>query len=125
MRKTLALPAALLALTAVAVPAASAAPARAAGPPTVILTTTAGGKSYDTTKLTAPAGRQFLLAFRNTTRQQHNVSLEQGELEYGATLTIRKGSTSSIFILRKGVYHFYSSIGNDENAGMSGTLVVK
>ena len=125
MRNTLALAAALLALSAVAVPAAFAAPARLAGPPTVILTTSANGKSYDTKKLTAPAGKQFLLVFRNMTKQQHNVSLEQGELEYGATLTIARGSTSSIFTLKKGVYHYYSSIGNDEHAGMSGTLTVK
>jgi len=103
---------------------ASAATARVATPPPTVTIATAGGH-YNVKSLSAPAGTPFLLVFRNLTAKQHNVSLEQGELEYGATLTIGKGSTASMFTLKKGTYHFYSSVGNDENTGMSGTLTVK
>ena len=96
----------------------------AAAPPTVTLTATSA-TSYDKKTLTAPAGREFLLVFKNTSTKMHNVSLELTELEYGATLTIAKGTTATIFTLKKGKYHFYSSVGKDETAGMSGTLTVK
>lgn len=127
MRKAfglLVLPAAV-ALAAVFVSAVAAAPARVTtGPPTVTLTATSG-TSYSQKKLTAPAGTEFLLVFKNQTTKKHNVSLELGELEYGATLTIGKGTAATIFNLKKGTYHFYSSVGKDETAGMSGTLTVK
>ena len=125
MRKTLAL---LVVPAAVAVfaSAAAASPAGvAAAPPTVTLTATNTGTSFKQTKLTAPAGKEFLLLFKNLSTKRHNVSLELGELEYGATLTIGKSSTATIFTLKKGVYHYYSSVGKDETAGMSGTLTVK
>lgn len=126
MRNLLALLVVASVLAVASASAASASPAGiAAAPPTVTVTAPSGGSRYDTKTLTAPAGKQFLLVFKNLTTRQHNVSLEQGELEYGATLTIGKGSTASIFTLKKGVYHFYSSVGNDENVGFSGTLTVK
>jgi plastocyanin len=78
---------------------------------------------YDVTSLTAPAG-QITIVFTNDSTHQHNVSLEQGETEYGATVTIGPGATSTIFTLKKGSYHFYSSYGNDEDHGMSGTLKI-
>ncbi len=109
----------------VASQSAFAAARTSASPPTVTVATSASGMGYTAKTLSAPAGTQFLLVFTNHTSKQHNVSLEQGELEYGATLTIGKGTTASIFTLKKGTYHFYSSVGNDENTGMSGTLIVK
>ena len=113
------------AVAAVFVSGVAAAPARvSAGPPTVTLTAT-NGKSYSGSKITAPAGKEFLLVFKNQTTAKHNVSVELGELEYGATLTIGKGTTATIFTLKKGVYHYYSSVGKDETAGMSGTLTAK
>jgi plastocyanin len=115
----------LSAVTVVSVSAAVASSARVAAPPTVTLSAAKSGTSYDTKALTAPAGREFLFVFRNLSTKKHNVSLELGELEYGATLTIGKGTTATIFTLKKGVYHFYSSVGKDETAGMSGTLTVK
>jgi plastocyanin len=125
MRKTLAI-LALTAVSAASVSAAVAAPVRVnAGPPTVTLVASKTGTSYDKKTLTAPAGKEFLLVFKNLSTKRHNVSLELGELEYGATLTIGKGTTATILTLKKGTYHFYSSVGKDETAGMSGTLVVK
>lgn len=78
---------------------------------------------YDVSALTVPAG-QITIVFTNDSSHQHNVSLEQGETEYGATVTIGPGATSTILTLKKGTYHFYSSYGTDENRGMSGTLKV-
>lgn len=125
MKRTLALPM-LLALVALAGTLAATSSARpAAGPPQIKIRTGTTGFSFDAKKLSAPAGTEFLLVFTNRTTQKHNVSIEFGELEYGATLTIGKGSTATIFTLKKGVYHFYSSVGNDENKGMSGTLTVR
>ena len=124
MRKILAL-LVLSAVTAASVSVATASPTRSAAPPTVTLTATKTGTKYDKKTLTAPAGTEFLLVFKNLSTQRHNVSLELGELEYGATLTIGKATTATIFTLKKGVYHFYSSVGKDETHGMSGTLIVK
>lgn len=99
--------------------------ASAGAPVDVVVSALANGKGYNTKKLTAPAGTQFLLVFKNQTTKQHDVALEQGELEYGATVQTGKGTVSAIFTLKKGTYHFYSSVGNDENVGFSGTLIVK
>ena len=64
--------------------------------------------------------------FTNDSIAPHNVSLEHnGEFEYGATLTIRKGATTSFLTLAKGTYHLYSSVGRDEDKGMAATLVIK
>jgi len=126
VRSLLAPLAVVAALSAVGVAGAAAAPTHvAAGPPAVTVTAEKAGTSYNSKALTAPAGKEFLLVFKNLSTKKHNVSLELGELEYGATLTIGKSSTASIFTLKKGVYHFYSSVGNDETKGLSGTLTVK
>ena len=119
---------ALSTVAAIAVATASASPKATlavAAPPTVTLTAAKTGMSYDKKTLTAPAGTEFLLVFKNLSTKKHNVSLELGELEYGATPTIGKATTATIFTLKKGVYHFYSSVGKDETGGMSGTLTVK
>ena len=117
----------LAVVSAVAVSAATASGkhAGAAPPPSVTISATKSGTGYDKKTLTAPAGKEFLLVFKNASTARHNVSLELGELEYGATLTIGKGTTATIFTLKKGTYHFYSSVGKDETKGMSGTLTVK
>ena len=121
MKKSRVLPA-LVAVAAVA-GAASSSAAVAAGPPQIQLSASKSG--FSAKALTAPAGKEFLLVFTNNSAQKHNVSLELGELEYGATLTIGKTSTGTIFTLKKGHYHFYSSVGKDEDRGMSGTLTVR
>ncbi len=125
MRKSLVLLIPVAAVAAVFVSNAASSPARvSAGPPTITLSASRG-TSYSQKTLTAPAGTEFLLIFKNQTTKKHNVSLELGELEYGATLTIGKGTTATIFTLKKGVYHYYSSVGKDETGGLSGTLTVK
>ncbi len=125
MKRFLVLPV-LFAVVAVAgTLTASSSAHRVSGPPKVLISATKTGYAFDKKTLTAPVGTEFLLVFTNHSTQKHNVSLEFGELEYGATLTIGNSSTATIFTLKKGVYHFYSSVGKDENKGMSGTLTVR
>ncbi len=125
MRRHFALPAIVAAGIIGGTFAATSSAHQVAGPPQVLISASATGSSFDKKTLTAPAGKEFLLVFTNHSTQKHNVSLEFGELEYGATLTIGKATTATVFTLKKGVYHFYSSVGKDETKGMSGTLTVK
>jgi len=84
-----------------------------------------GSLHYDTRSLTAKPGL-VRINFTNDSTAPHNVSLEHnGEFEYGATLTIRKGITTSFLTLAKGTYHVYSSVGTDEDKGMAATLVIR
>ena len=91
----------------------------------VSLSVANGSLHYNQKLVTAKAGL-VQINFTNGTTAPHNVSLEHnGEFEYGATLTIRKGETVTFLTLAKGTYHLYSSVGKDEDKGMSATLVVK
>ena len=84
-----------------------------------------GSLHFDQKHFTAKPGL-VRINFTNNATAPHNVSLEHnGEFEYGATLTIKKGMTTSFLTLAKGTYHLYSSVGNDEDKGMAATLVVK
>jgi hypothetical protein len=64
--------------------------------------------------------RRRILAGNDLTTEEHN-----GEFEYGATLTIHKGITTTFLTLAKGMYHVYSSVGTDEDRGMAATLVIR
>lgn len=124
MRKSLLVPIALLAASAIAV----AAPARSlannhAQMSVVHLTAVKSGLAYNTKTAAAKAGR-VKLVFTNLSPLHHNVRLEQGEKEFGGTKTIATGSTSVIVTLKKGRYHFYCSVPGHEDAGMSGYLTV-
>lgn len=108
---------------AVAGGAAATADAKNGGFPanSVHVTAMKSGYSYDTKTVNAKAG-PITVIFTNKSSRPHNVSLEQGETEYGATVTIGSGQTATILNLSKGTYHFYSSFGKDEDKGMAGTL---
>jgi plastocyanin len=125
MRRLLALP---ILAAALAAPATLAATASAGSPSTtnvVNLTVAPGSLRFQQKTVTAKAG--FVrINFTNDSTAAHNVSLEHnGEFEYGSTLTIKKGATTSFLTLAKGTYHVYSSVGTDEDKGMSATLIVK
>ena len=109
-------------------PATLAAAAAAASPSTtnvVNVSVAPGSAHFQQKQLSARAG--FVrINFTNNSSAPHNVSLEHnGEFEYGSTLTIRKGVTTSFLTLAKGTYHVYSSVGTDEDKGMAATLVVR
>jgi plastocyanin len=100
----------------------------AAGPnvsSTLSISVPKGSLHFNRKLVSAKAGL-VQINFTNDTTAPHNVSLEHnGEFEYGSTLTIHKGETVSFLTLAKGTYHLYSSVGKDEDKGMSATLVVK
>ena len=92
---------------------------------TVNFSVSSGSLHYDQKTQTAKAGL-VQINFTNNSTAAHNVSLELGgEFEFGATITINKGITSSYLTLAKGNYHVYSSVGKDEDKGMAATLVIK
>lgn len=92
---------------------------------TVTFSVANGSLHYDQKIVSAKPGL-IRIDFTNNSAKAHNVSLEHdGEFEFGASLTIRKGTTVTFLSLRKGTYHVYSSVGNDEDKGMSATLIVK
>ena len=122
MKRLLAVQALVAALVS---PAALATTASAAAPNAVNVSVAPGSLHYQQKLLTARAGL-VRINFTNNSAAAHNVSLEHnGEFEYGATLTIKKGSTTSFLTLAKGTYHVYSSVGKDEDRGMAATLIVK
>jgi plastocyanin len=121
MRKLTTLSQGVALLAAVAATAATAAPAPTS---TVDISVGKGSVRYDQRTVTAKAGL-VQINFTNNSSAPHNVSLEHdGEFEYGATLTIGKGVATAYLTLAKGTYHLYSSVGTDEDKGMSGTLKV-
>ena len=119
------LAAAFVLAVVLAAPAAMTGTAVAATPNVVNITVAPGVFHYNQRIFTANAGL-VRINFTNNARAQHNVSLEHnGEFEYGASLTIAKTETTTFLTLAKGTYHVYSSVGNDENKGLSATLIVK
>ncbi len=114
----------------------SSTPAAAAPPADTSTTSTSGGAtlalaadpggdlSYDKKSLQAKAG-DVTIDFTNDSQVPHNVTIEQGETEAGATDTIQGSKTSKSFTLKAGKYSFYCSVGNHEAAGMKGTLTVQ
>ena len=121
MGKFTAVLAVLALFVAAAVTTASAAPAPTS---TVNVSVSKGSMKYDQKALKAKAGL-VQINFTNNSTASHNVSLEHGgEFEYGATLTIKKGTVSTFLTLAKGSYHVYSSVGKDEDKGMAATLTV-
>jgi plastocyanin len=123
MRKTFALLAVVSSMAAIAVGAAAAvAPAPTSS---INISVSKGSPHYNQKMLTATAGL-VQINFTNNSTAAHNVSLEHdGEFEYGATLTTKKGTATAFLTLAKGTYHLYSSVGADEDKGMFTTLIVK
>ncbi|MEA2156325.1 MAG: hypothetical protein QOE11_2465 [Solirubrobacteraceae bacterium] len=111
----------------------------AAAPPAATTTTAAGGGggttltvaadpsgkfAYDKKSLTAKAG-SVTIDFTNDSQVPHNVTIEQGETEAGATDTIQGSKTSKTVTLKAGKYKFYCSVDGHEAGGMTGTLTVQ
>ena len=117
---------ALTALAATVAASAALSAAAATGTSNVVnISVSPGSLHYNQKVVTAKAGL-VRINFTNNSTTPHNVSLEHnGEFEYGATLTIRKGVATTFLTLARGTYHLYSSVGKDEDRGMAGTLIVK
>jgi plastocyanin len=106
-------------------PVATAPAPAASGGSTLTVAADPGGQlAFDKKSLTANAGN-ITVDFTNDSSVPHNVTIEQGEKEQGATDTIQGSKTSKSFTLKAGTYTFYCSVGDHEAAGMKGTLTVK
>ena len=124
MRRLMAL-SAVLAMFVASVATTAMAASAPAPTSTVDISVGKGSLHYDQKTLSAKAGL-VAIQFTNNSTTPHNVSLEHlGEFEYGASLTIKKGVVMTFLTLKKGTYHVYSSVGTDEDKGMSATLTVK
>jgi plastocyanin len=96
----------------------------AAGTTLAVAADPGGNLAYDKSSLTAKAGA-VTIDFTNKSSVPHNVTIEQGKTESGATDTIQGSTTSKAFTLTAGKYTFYCSVGSHESAGMKGTLTVQ
>ena len=110
--------------TPAAAPPAATTPAASDGAALQVAADPSGALAYDKKSLTAKAG-DVTIEFTNDSQTPHNVTIEQGETEAGATDTIQGSKTSKSFTLKAGTYSFYCSVGNHEAAGMKGTLTVQ
>jgi plastocyanin len=99
-------------------------PAASGGQTLALAADPSGQLAYDKKSLTAKAG-DVTIDFTNDSQVPHNVTIEQGEDEQGATDTIQGSKTTKAFTLKAGTYSFYCSVGNHEAAGMKGTLTVQ
>lgn len=84
-----------------------------------------GQLKYNTTSLTAKAGK-VSIAFTNSSPVGHNVTIESASGEkVGATPTFQGGSKTLTLNLKPGTYKFFCSVPGHQAAGMEGTLTVQ
>jgi plastocyanin len=79
---------------------------------------------YDTTKLSAKAGK-VTIDFKNPSAIPHNVVIEQNGKELAGFEPLASGEESETADLKPGTYTFYCSVPGHREAGMEGTLTVK
>ncbi len=104
---------------------ATTAPAAGGKGTTLAIAADPGGKlAFDKKALQAKAGK-VTIDLTNRAQTPHNVVIEKGEKEAGATATITGSRTSKTFDLKPGKYTFYCSVDGHRQAGMQGTLTVR
>lgn len=103
---------------------APAAPPASAGSNLSLEANPEGQLKYNTTSLTAKAGK-VSIDFTNMASLSHNVTIASasGAVE-GATPTFQGASKTLSLNLKPGVYKFYCSVPGHRMAGMEGTLTV-
>jgi len=79
---------------------------------------------YDTTELSAKAGK-ITIDFKNPSAIPHNVVIEQNGKELAGFEPVASGEESESADLKPGTYTFYCSVPGHREAGMEGTLTVK
>jgi plastocyanin len=106
--------------------ASTATPAPASSGSGLSLAANAEGQlKFDTTSLTAKAGK-VSLAFTNAASLEHNVTVASSSgAVIGATPTFSGGSKTVSLTLKPGTYKFYCSVPGHRQAGMEGTLTVQ
>ena len=80
--------------------------------------------AYDTTKLSAEAGK-VTIDFKNPSAIPHNVVIEEDGKELAGFEPIASGEKSETADLKPGTYTFYCSVPGHREAGMEGTLTVE
>jgi plastocyanin len=84
-----------------------------------------GELKYNTTSLTAKAGK-VSIDFTNMASLMHNVTIESSSgTQVGATSTFQGGSKTLSVNLKPGTYKFFCSVPGHRQAGMEGTLTVQ
>jgi plastocyanin len=84
-----------------------------------------GQLKYNTTALTANAGK-VTIDFTNMAPLSHNVTVESSSgATVGATPTFQGASKTLSLNLKPGTYKFFCSVPGHRMAGMEGTLTVK
>jgi len=104
--------------------AATPAPAAGAGQTLSLASNPEGQLKYDTTSLSAKAGK-VSIDFTNTAPLSHNVTVASSSgTVVGATPTFQGGSKTLSLTLKAGTYKFYCTVPGHRMAGMEGTLTV-
>jgi len=80
--------------------------------------------AYDTTELTAKAGK-VTIDFDNPAAIEHDVAIEQDGNEIAKSALISEGETSVTAELEPGTYTFLCTVPGHAEAGMEGTLTVR
>jgi plastocyanin len=105
--------------------APAAAPSSAGAEQKLSLTANPEGQlKYDTTSLTAKAGK-VSIDFTNMAPEDHNVTIASSSgAVAGSTPTFQGGSKTLTLNLKPGTYKFYCTVPGHRQAGMEGTLTV-
>lgn len=91
---------------------------------TLNLEASATALAYDTTKLSAKAGK-VTIDFKNPSPIPHNVVIEENGKELAGFEPVAEGEESESAELKPGTYTFFCSVPGHRQAGMEGTLTVK
>ena len=106
-------------------PAPSPAPSSAAGQSLSLEANPEGQLKYNTTSLTAKAGK-VSIDFTNMSPLGHNLTVASSSgAVVGATPTFESGSKTLSLDLKPGTYKFYCTVPGHRQAGMEGTLTVQ
>jgi len=107
-----------------ATPTTPAAATPAAGQTLSLSANTEGELKYNTTSLSAKAGK-VSIDFTNMAPLSHNVTVASSSgAVVGATPTFQGGAKTLSLTLKAGTYKFYCSVPGHRMAGMEGTLTV-
>jgi plastocyanin len=103
----------------------ASAPAAGAGQTLTLAANPEGQLKYNTTALTAKAGK-VTIDFTNMAPLSHNVTVESSSgAILGATPTFQGATKSLSLNLKPGTYKFFCSVPGHRMAGMEGTLTVR
>ena len=96
----------------------------ATGPTVAIAADPSGALAYVKKDLAVRAG-QVTVNFTNDSPVEHNVTIEQGSRELGATKTVTRAKDSLSVDLPAGRYVFFCSVPGHRQAGMEGRLTAE